>query len=305
MIWKNKSIIDIERKPAFIDSSDHLQSVLSPNLRWCTANPFLKPYNQNVILDLELQWISWKRSQLLLTYQILRKYALQIGDWGGSMVHLAYPSSLPLPCPYKNNLTRIGGVDDGNKILCGVEILKPLNNCVVYSLGSYNNFNFEFALLKQTSCAIHTYDCTSPSPGAPIDRLTFHQICLGDASNLQKFMYPHNSKPKSQIFNNALLFKSFDKILKENKHEEVHILKMDIEGGEYSVFADLLCRANGTSLPYQISFESHWWNRDIYHAILHQKMFSQLWELGYRILNHEYNAGDRTCVEWTLLRVFC
>ncbi|CAF4324271.1 unnamed protein product, partial [Rotaria sp. Silwood2] len=127
-VWENNVIIDIERRPAFIDSSGYLRSALSPYLRWCTANPFLKSYNQNVILDLELEWVSWKRRELLTTYQILKNYALRIGDWGGGMVHLAYPSSLPLPCPYKNNLTRIGGVNDGNKILCGVEILKPLTN---------------------------------------------------------------------------------------------------------------------------------------------------------------------------------
>ncbi|CAM4978511.1 unnamed protein product [Rotaria socialis] len=110
--WKNRLVGYSEHKAAFIDSSGYLRSILSPNLRWCTANPFLKPYNQSVVLALELKWVAWQRSQLLTTYEILKNYALQIGDWGGGMVHLAYPPSLPLPCPYKNNLTRIGGIHD-------------------------------------------------------------------------------------------------------------------------------------------------------------------------------------------------
>ena len=304
MARENSSIDDVEGKSAFIDSSGYLRSVLSPKLRWCTANPFLKPYDQNVVLDFELKWVSWKRTQLLTAYEILKNNALQIGDWNGGMVYLAYPPSLPLPCPYPNNLTRIGGIHDGSKVICGIEILKPPTKCTVYSLGSFGNFDFEWGLLKNTSCEIHTYDCTIPAP-QPIERMTFHQICLGDASKLQKFMHPYNAQKENPIFNNASLFQSFNKILEDNKHSEVHILKMDIEGGEYSVFSDLLCQANERSLPYQISFESHWWNRDIYHAILHQKMFSQLWESGYRILYHEYNPGDHTCVEWTLMRVFC
>ncbi|CAF1608904.1 unnamed protein product [Rotaria magnacalcarata] len=303
--WKNRLVGYSEHKAAFIDSSGYLRSVLSPDLRWCTVNPFLKLYNQSVVLDLELQWVAWQRSQLLTAYQILKNYALQIGDLGGAIVHLAYPPSLPLPCPYKNNLTRIGGIHDGNKIICGIEIFTPLTKCIVYSLGSFGDFNFEWALLKNTSCEVHTYDCTSPPPEGKTERMTYHQICLGDTSKLQKFMYPYNTQKDNIIFKNESIFKRFDTILAENKHDEVHILKMDIEGGEYSVFSDLLCQTNKTSLPYQISFESHWWNRDIYHAILHQKMFAQFWAAGYRILQHEYNPGDHTCVEWTLMRVFC
>ncbi|CAF4768960.1 unnamed protein product [Rotaria socialis] len=262
--WKNRLVGYSEHKAAFIDSSGYLRSVLSPDLRWCTANPFLKPYNQSVVLALELKWVVWQRSQLRTTYEILKNYALQIGDWGGGIVHLAYPPSLPLPCPYKNNLTRIGGIHD-----------------------------------------VHTYDCTSPPPGGKTERMTYHQICLGDTSKLQKFMYPYNTQKENITFKNESLFKRFHTILAENKHDEVHILKMDIEGGEYSIFSDLLCQMNKTNLPYQISFESHWWNRDICHAILHQKMFAQFWTAGYRILQHEYNPGDHTCVEWTLMRVFC
>lgn len=301
---KENVFSDIKRNSAFIDSSGYLRSILSPKFRWCSANPFLKFYNQTVVLDLELQWISWKSRQLLTAYKILKNYALHIGDWNGGMVNLVYPPALPLPCPHPSSLTRFGGTSDGGKLICGAEILKSPTKCTVYSLGSFGNFKFELDLLKRTSCKIHTYDCTS-APPASKDRMTFHKICLGDASNLQQYMYPYKTRKAIYKFKNGSLFKLMTEILKENKQNEVHILKMDIEGGEYSVFSDLLCQTDETILPYQISFESHWWNRDIYHAILHQKMFSQIWEAGYRIVQHEYNSGDHACVEWTLMRVFC
>lgn len=289
----------------YLDSDGYLRSVLSPNLRWCDRNPFLKLYNQEVISNLEKKWMKWKEQRLKNTFQVLKNYAFHEGDWGGGMVYLAYPPSLPLPCPYPNNLTRIGGIHDGNKVLCGIELMQSMNNCVVYSLGSFNNFNFEYDLLQNTSCHVYTYDCTSTPPVSTIDRLNFYKICLGDPDLLLKFMFPYQQRILDiGIFNNTK-FEHLDTLMKKNQHEEVHLLKMDIEGSEYSVFTSLINQSKKVNLPYQISFESHWWDRDIYHGILHQAMFEQLWTIGYRILQHEYNPSDHTCVEWTMMRIFC
>jgi len=98
---------------------------------------------------------------------------------------------------------------------------------------------------------------------------------------------------------------SYDRLLEVTNRRNVHVLKMDIEGGEYSVFADLLKNPTRIDLPFQISFESHWWNKDIYHGILHISLFTQLWRSGYRLLQYELNPGDPACAEWTFLRVFC
>jgi hypothetical protein len=47
-------------------------------------------------------------------------------------------------------------------------------------------------------------------------------------------------------------YTSIQNLLHHNS--SIHVLKMDVEGGEYAVFADLLLSENA---PYQISFESH------------------------------------------------
>ena len=138
----------------------------------------------------------------------------------------------------------------------------------------------------------------------PIKGVKFHKICMGEKTNLQQFMFPNAGKTEISE-NKNYIFKRFSQIIKENNHTQVHVLKMDIEGAEYAVFADIFNSAKEITLPYQISFESHWWHRDFYHAILHQQMFSQLWKNGYRFLYHELNPVDNPCVEWTLMRVFC
>ena len=97
---------------------------------------------------------------------------------------------------------------------------------------------------------------------------------------------------------------SISEIMKRFNREEIDILKMDIEGAEYSVFADIFNSARKVALPFQISFESHWWHHNFYHTTLHQQMFNELWKNGYRFLNHEFNPGDDTCVEWTLLPLY-
>ena len=295
---------DAHFRSAFINSFGRLQSVLSPQLEWCRSNPFLRQYNQTAVLELELKWFEWTRNKLPTTYNMLKEYALSSGTKAGDIVRLAYPNSLPLPCPYHDGLKRYGGSDDGSKMLCGVESLKPSSTCIVYSLGSGNHFKFELDLLNKTLCEIHVYDCTTSAPKKMVEDLTFHQICMGEAADLQRFIYPNTNQKPNNAFSKSSTFLPFHQILKNNDHSHVHVLKMDIEGGEYSVFADLLRHPAKTNLPYQISFESHWWNSDIYHAILHQQVFTELWKYGYRFLQHE-TGGDHSCVEWTLMRVFC
>ena len=129
---------------------------------------------------------------------------------------------------------------------------------------------------------------------------------MGGERQLQRYIFSaHLQRQDFERANGSQSFRRFEQLLYENGHARVHVLKVDIEGGEYSVFADILTQFNSTKLPYQISFESHWWNRDIYHAILHQHVFAQLWQSGYRFMQHELNPWDNACVEWTLMRVFC
>lgn len=269
----------------------------------CEENPFLQAYSKEIIDDYESEWNQWYQSQFTRTFHFLRKYAQSPSEAVGQFPDMVYPSVSFLPCPYnRNQLKRYGTSRATGKLLCGLESLSEHDNCKIFSLGSNNEFEFENALLSRTSCHIHTFDCTSLPPKRTHKRLKFYPICLGEKSPLQNYIFPQSGK-KSDVSNRT--FMSYDRLLKLTNLRNVHVLKMDIEGGEYSVFADLLKNPNRTDLPFQISFESHWWNTDIYHGILHMSLFSQLWRTGYRLLQYELNPGDPACAEWTFLRVFC
>jgi hypothetical protein len=281
----------------------------SSNLQWCKANPFLRKYDQRVVNDFEKKWRIWNQNQFSRTFDYLKTYAQSSGKAVERFVEIVYPAAERLPCPYNNNtMKRYGNSRDSGKILCGLEALSLNDVCVVYSLGSANDFGFEDSILANSRCTVYTFDCTSSPPKRIFDRLHFHKICLGENSPLQKYLFPFSTARTANL--NRLpqaqqIYKKFDEILKKLNHKTVHVLKMDIEGGEYSVFADLLSYTNRTNLPYQISFESHWGNKDIYHAILHMSLFSQLWKSGYRLLQYEHNLFDPVCVEWTFMRVYC
>jgi hypothetical protein len=275
------------------------------NLQWCKENPFLKAYDQRLVSNLDKKWNVWNQNQFSQTFNYLKTYAQSSGKQLDGFTEVLNPTVDPLPCPYNNNTMKLYGSADGSgKLLCGLETLLLNDTCLVYSLGSNNYFDFEEAMLSNTSCTIHTFDCTSSPPKKAHNRLHFHKICLGEDSPLQNYLFP-NKPIKKADDSSSNNFMKFDQILKMLKHNRVHVLKMDIEGGEYSVFADLLKNSNRPDLPYQLSFESHWWNKDIYHAILHISLFSQLWKTGYRLLQREPNTNDRSCTEWTFMRVYC
>ncbi|CAF1338411.1 unnamed protein product [Adineta steineri] len=288
-----------------INITDYIHSPLSPGLKWCSSNPFLDSYDRKTVFYMEHIWYKWSETQLQSVYDILTKVALSRNTTDGYITHMAYPEKTHLPCPNKYGLVRYGKSLGTGKVLCGIATIPPSAKCIIYSLGSNNNFEFEQAIIEQTSCQVHTYDCTSSPPKVPIKGLTFHNVCMGEQTNLQQHIFPYSVRKEKLYNNETVIFKRFSQIVQENNHDHVHVLKMDIEGAEYGVFADIFNSSKGINLPFQISFESHWWYHDFYHAILHQHMFNQLWKKGYRFLYHELNPGDPSCVEWTLMRVFC
>ena len=90
-------------------------------------------------------------------------------------------------CP---SMRRIGGDGDGGKWICGMDQLTSDRPCIIYSIGSDNNFLFEEDIYTSTSCQVWTFDCTTEGfmPEYIRDRVFFHPICVGDPKNGDVFM---------------------------------------------------------------------------------------------------------------------
>lgn len=61
------------------------------------------------------------------------------------------------------------------------------SSCVIYSIGSNNEWGFEEAIFSSTNCIVETFDCTVNStvkpPAAIASRVRLHRYCLGSANN--------------------------------------------------------------------------------------------------------------------------
>lgn len=82
-------------------------------------------------------------------------------------------------------LTAYGG-GANEKLLCAMPIPRygADADCVIVSLGSKNEWQFEAAMLNETACRVETFDCTVETPRTPLlakypKRLRFHRLCIG------------------------------------------------------------------------------------------------------------------------------
>ena len=90
--------------------------------------------------------------------------------------------------------------------------------CLVYSLGSSNEFSFEMDVLaRHPNCEIHTFDLGTNPASDP--RIHFHRWGVAKVDNVEANMY------------------SLLTIQKKLGHmdRQIDIFKMDIEGSEYEV----------------------------------------------------------------------
>jgi FkbM family methyltransferase len=141
---------------------------------------------------------------------------------------------------------------------------------VVYSFGVGDNIAWELALIQQFGLTVHAFDPT-PASVAWIARqnlpktFRFYPIGVGVRDGTESFFLPRrgsrfNYQPlldgeparAEQTFD--LPVQRLATIMAESGHENIDVLKMDIEGAEYEVLDDLL--ASGIA-PKQLLVEFH------------------------------------------------
>eukprot|EP00890_Picochlorum_soloecismus_P003932 jgi/Picsp_1/453/NSC_00451-R1_protein len=209
-----------------------------------------------------------------------------------------------ITCPGgKQDLNRIGDSGDGGKWLC--DDLLQREDCVVFSLGSNGQYDFERSLLTHTPCKIYTFDCTykGKSQGS---RHTYIEKCIG-------------TREKAGTNNRFTTLAGAAKRLRVPK---ITLLKIDIEGYEFDEMA--AWRAEDLTLPEQISIEMH--HSQVMYAggssfnkpmdfsnllwPLHNMsqsdlslFFSHLSRLGYGIASREDNPIGSCCSEFLLLKI--
>jgi FkbM family methyltransferase len=185
------------------------------------------------------------------------------------------------------------GTDYGGWSVC-TPFIRP--DSVVYSFGIGTDVSFDLGIIERFGLKVHAFD---PTP-ASIEwvkqhhqrpDLAIYPYGLADFNGFRTFYPPDNPDhishtiiPKSTHASPAFEaeFKTLDVVMKELGHENVDLLKMDIEGSEYGVVTDLIKKK---LFPKQLLVEYH---HDMYPGLTRKNTFDSIQELhraGYKLFH--------------------
>jgi hypothetical protein len=182
--------------------------------------------------------------------------------------------------------------------------------CIMYGLGIADDLTFERVMKQRKDCTVYAFDCTSPPHIAEYAQtlgIHFYPWCIGEAHAFNR----GNVYTRHSNVNNLHVFKPLHQVMQELGHTYISLLKMDIEGFEWSVFSSML-KNNETIWPDQLAFELHL--QGAYEGAVNPKvvqnkgieemmqLFRDLFHVGYEVLFKELNPSDAYCCEFTLFK---
>lgn len=167
---------------------------------------------------------------------------------------------------------------------------------VVYSFGIGTDVSFDLGIIERFGLKVHAFDPTPASIEWVKEHhqrpdLVVYPYGLADFNGFRTFYPPdnpahisHTIVPKSTHASPAFEaeFKTLDVVMKELGHENVDVLKMDIEGSEYGVVTDLIKKK---LFPKQLLVEYH---HDMYPGLTRKNTLDSIQELhraGYKLFH--------------------
>lgn len=126
------------------------------------------------------------------------------------------------------------------------------DNWIIYSGGVGEDTSFDEALIERFGCTVHAFD---PTPRAiqhaktiKDPRFVFTPVGLWDSDGIQQFWGPSDHNHVSHSIDNLQEtdygFKAqchrLRTLMTQREHQNIHLLKIDIEGAEFRVLPDML-----------------------------------------------------------------
>jgi hypothetical protein len=133
------------------------------------------------------------------------------------------------------NMERVGGLDDGPKWTCDPYRLLQRKNCLIYSIGSAGQYQWEQGLVQRlgSHCEIHVFDPGNYSRNNMPANIHYHQWGL-------KSSYDENYNPSLYNGIDPIEMLTFQQNLQRLGHEDriIDIFKLDCEKCEWSSYKD-------------------------------------------------------------------
>ena len=144
--------------------------------------------------------------------------------------------------------------DPGEKVFVDPSLLtEGKRAATLFTIGVANDVSFERHMVATHQCKAYALDCTSPATmadEAAEASVTFRPWCIGKESQLGAFYLSQRTEGAGKP-----VFKSLAEAVKQLDVGTIDILKMDIEGYEWSVLEREVLDAG--VLPRQLLFELH------------------------------------------------
>ena len=192
-----------------------------------------------------------------------------------------------ITCPQEE---RIGAHGEGGKWMCNIEALKEKKDCLIYSVGSENDFAWEEEVKRRApNCEIHVFDHTVANASNKPDDVFFHKWGLTENES--------HRNPN---------MKSLSEIIKALRHENrrLDVFKIDCEGCEWQTYKTWF--TSGVQIV-EILVETHRGSESPKPVSNAKQFFAHLHNSGYRIFHKESNvhhsAKELLCVEFALRRI--
>lgn len=229
-----------------------------------------------------------------------------------------------------NERSCVGGScgSDVSKIVCGLEQVakqqkRSDSECVIYSIGCNDWWEFELDVLDKTDCQIHTFDCTGDVSRFHVPknkRLHFHHVCLGT--------HHEEAPPSCAELEKCGETWTLEEIQSKLQHKRIDLFKMDIEGFEWDLlesWPELDDQLHGQDygdkkvvLPMQVLVEVHYQTQfsqirprnvgvfgDFKHPLDVVDLQAHLLRMGYIVVERDDNRWCKHCTELTLIRSRC
>ena len=218
---------------------------------------------------------------------------LSIQDWNGLRAYDMYEPEWVCAAEVRVGPGSIN-IGDGPKFVCAPDMLKEVDDCLVYSIGSNYDFQFEEGIRKHApNCEFHTFDGTlnlaqrALPPGLEEKNIHFHNWNLG---------------VQSGVTEQGWQTKSIGDVLNELGHKgrRIHVFKIDCEGCEYQVMPQLAEHIKSGDVRIdQIQVEMHGVD-----ASAIQLVFQSLRGPNFAVFHKERNhwgCQGYQCVEFSLI----
>ena len=184
----------------------------------------------------------------------------------------------------------LGPVGDGHKWVCDAYRLKEVKDCLVYSVGSNGDFQFERALQKEApNCEIHIFDPDDFTAQMKQSTLRAFYHTWGLSSSYTNLTLPTRLKGR------PLEFKTLSDTITLLEHVDrpITLFKIDCEGCEWKTYKDWLKQD-----IRQILVETHGLTSDTH------SFFQEIHKAGYVMFHKEPNLLMRgTGVEFAFLKL--